>query len=280
MQEFPTRVQQTYSGADQDESARLFAADIGRAAASGYRVASQEWQGVSLTVTYELGAVAGIAAAAPQATPVAAGTAPALAPALLATPGALFTTPGMPLQAGAGLPKAAWTPSSIAIIAGGVLLVLGAFLPWASVTAFGVVQSVSGLQGIEGVLTILLGAAIIASGAGIAMAWRPGLWRAAIVLAVISVLFIAYEMADIQTKLTALTATTNGAGDIFNGIGSGLGNGLGDGLGTGLGAALGDALAVKATAGVGLLVALVGAILATVSALLAGGLRARMATRR
>lgn len=147
----------------------MFASDASQAASRGYHVTSQAWEGTALTVTYQRDP-----AAAPQPA-TAAPSAPAAAP-----------------REGLQLP-----PAGIAI--GGLLVIGGSFLPWATMGIF----SANGMQGGDGIITAVVGVVLLLLGAAGAMdsARASGSWGASLVLGLVALALGGWHIADISGRV-------------------------------------------------------------------------------
>jgi hypothetical protein len=159
----PIRVER-YDGADQEGALRWFAEDAQRAAASGYEVLSQVWEGKTLLVTYRY---VGVGRATPR-------TASELS-----------------------IPAAG-------VVSGAALIVLGSLLPWATaVGGFGISVSKSGVEG-DGVFTIILGIAIGLVGLTMLQGQNLARARATLIASAIALALIVFEFIDIQARVKDL----------------------------------------------------------------------------
>jgi hypothetical protein len=106
--------------------------------------------------------------------------------------------------------------AALFVVLGGAVVILGSFLPWASVTTvFGTIGR-TGMEGGDGVITLLLGLSIV--GCGITAATNPKFWwRVPVLLGAAVAAFAWFEYRDIAAKLAALApnpyvAMSTGAG--------------------------------------------------------------------
>ncbi len=112
--------------------------------------------------------------------------------------------PSDPARAAAAPDRAA--PWSRAMLIGAAAVVLGSFLPWASVSIFVGSINVSGTDG-DGVLTLFIGA-VLAFVAFRAM--KPGITRGATIFAIVACLILfgiaLYDFIDIQRVASDLSS--------------------------------------------------------------------------
>jgi hypothetical protein len=172
----PTRVER-YDGTDQDDTFRLFADDARRAARAGYEAVSHTWEGEALLVTYKF--------------------------------------VGLPRKAGSR-----WADLSIpglGVLVGGALIALGPLLPWATVIGVdGVPLTRSGVEGVDGLVTIVFGIGIALLGR--TMARGDNSHRATLTLFA-SVLTLVFVVLD-SFEITQAVSGTAGVGTLVVGIGA------------------------------------------------------------
>jgi hypothetical protein len=166
-----------YDGPDQEAALRRFAEDADRAAKAGYEVMSQVWEGGTLLVTYRHTGATRATAASGE-----------------------LSIPGM------------------GIVAGGALVAVGSILPWVTaVGGFGISVSRSGIEGGDGLLTIVLGIGIALL--GLTMARGEYLSRATVTLiaSIVALAVVALDYLDITKRIT--DASSDG---VYGSVGVGL----------------------------------------------------------
>jgi hypothetical protein len=149
----------TYYGATPDESARQFQADAAEAAVSGFSPTSQAWNGPSLTVTYLYHQEL------PSRQPV----------------------------------PAAWNLAGIAVVVAGILGAVGAALPWATVTTgFGSISR-SGLDGGDGIITIIVSIGVGLLGLGMVQRRpRAAVWLLGVVLSLVLIVVAFWDGGNVN----------------------------------------------------------------------------------
>lgn len=110
----------------------------------------------------------------------------------LASDGRLYPLPTAPPSFPA--PGWRWTPASGLIVGGSLGVVIGAFLPWATVGPF----SKAGTDG-DGVITLILGLACAAFGVAALSRARRGYAVTALVAAVLAVVVAIIDIGDVSS---------------------------------------------------------------------------------
>ena len=172
----PTRVER-YDGKDQDDTFRLFADDARRAARAGYEAVSHTWEGEVLLVTYKF--------------------------------------VGLPRKAGSRW--AALSLPGLGVLVGGAFVALGPLLPWATlVDEFNVPTTRSGVEGIDGLVTIIVGIGIALVGRTMARGDNTRRATMTLVFSVLTFVFVVIDTFDITQAAGGMA----GLGTLVAGIGA------------------------------------------------------------
>jgi len=192
-----TRVER-YTGRTPNESLQAFSQDSARASAVGFHPVAQRWDGPTLTVTYQW---------MPSAPPPPTWPSP------------------LPYNAGR---DTNWHPheraepqfGAIAVVVGGALMGLGSILPWATATGpFGLSISKSGIEGGDGLITIVLGIAIAIIGLGMVRGATEVQRVLAIVGSLVALAVVALNYSDIESRLSDLG---NSGSLVYGSVGIGI----------------------------------------------------------
>jgi hypothetical protein len=108
-------------------------------------------------------------------------------------------------------------PGAIMTGLGGLLIVFGSFLPWLTATApFVGTISVNGMQGGDGVITLVLGVITILIGVTRLTATKmpARLWRSSIVTGVITGALAIYDYNQVQERITGAKTAAKATGDL------------------------------------------------------------------
>lgn len=124
------------------------------------------------------------------------------------------TTPSLP----SGLMRNPVVPGAIMAGLGGLLIVLGSFLPWLTATApFIGTVNVNGMQdGGDGVITLVLGViTILIAATQLAATKMPALlWRSSIITGVITGAVAIYDFNSVQQRITELKTMAKAPGEL------------------------------------------------------------------
>lgn len=107
--------------------------------------------------------------------------------------------------------------AALFVVLGGAVVILGSFLPWATVTTvFGTIGR-TGMEGGDGVLTLLLGLSIVGCGISAATAAKFW-WRIPVLLGAAVAAFAWFEYQNIASKLATVASNPYVTSSIGAGI--------------------------------------------------------------
>ncbi len=160
-----------YVGATAEEAQMRFQQDLPAWVAAGWEPFARDWHGTALIVTY-------LMRGTPPPSP----------------------SPGPPPPSTAAQPQQR-TWAATAIVIGGAIVVLSAFLPWVSASALFASISKVGVEG-DGVFTAAAGVVVILAGlAGISTSWA---WVVALVAALAAGGIGVMDLQDVQARIAGL----------------------------------------------------------------------------
>ena len=101
-------------------------------------------------------------------------------------------------------------PAGIVVLIAGVVVALGAFLPWATVSNTFVSLSQTGINGGDGLISIALGAVMALAGYGTRRG--GGSWLTALIASLLTIAFGWWELQDINGRVADSTVALVQAG--------------------------------------------------------------------
>lgn len=177
----PIRIQK-YVAASQEAALQAFAADSSDAAAAGYEPVGQTWEGTTLLVTYRF-----VGTSAARHEP-------------------------------AGQQRELLIPAG-ALVAGGVLVAVGSVLPWiTAIGGFGITVSRSGVEGGDGLITVILGVAIGLFGLTMLRGRNLDRWRLAFLTSAATLVLIGFDYLLIEQRVKDVNRGDN----VFASVGLGI----------------------------------------------------------
>jgi hypothetical protein len=182
---------QSYPGTFRSQAEDSFRVDAADAARHGWFPVDQRWDGQALHVSYHFGQ------------PVERWAAPA---------GAQPPSPayGLPAPMPQEAPSTAMLPAAVIVLVAGLAGAAGSFLPWGTVSNGFVRLEQSGMNGGDGWLTLVLGAAIAIGGFTTLHGARGRTWITVLIGSVLLAGLAIFEIGDVTTK-SVMSVINDGA---------------------------------------------------------------------
>lgn len=106
-----------------------------------------------------------------------------------------------------------------AVAAGGILVAAGSVMPWITATGgFGISVTRSGIEGGDGLITIVLGIGLALTGLAMVRGQNLRLWGASLLMSVVTLVLIAIDYVSLNDRIKTMAAEAT----IFASIGIGI----------------------------------------------------------